>query len=79
MGKSVHVVPAKGSALRWAVKVEGKSSPVSRHHTQKAAEDAGWPIARENASELVIHRPNGRIRDKDSGGNDPRRIKDKKH
>jgi hypothetical protein len=32
-----------------------------------------------NESELVIHRPNGQIRDKDSFGSDPCPPKDQKH
>ena len=60
------------------MKPEG-SKPVSNHRTQGAAEEAGRRIAKENKSELVIHRPNGQIRDKDSFGNDPNPPKDKKH
>ena len=74
--KNVHVVP---SGNGWAVKQEGKATPVSNHRTQGAAEDAGRQIAKSNESELVIHRPNGQIRDKDSFGNDPCPPKDTKH
>lgn len=72
---NVHVVPGGHG---WAVKPEGKP-PVSRHRTQGAAEDAGRRLARQNQSELVIHRPNGQIRDKDSYGGDPNPPKDTKH
>ena len=74
--KNVHVVP---QGNKWAVKPEGSKTPVSTHLTQAAAEKAGKPIAQANQSELVIHRPNGQIRDKDSYGNDPSPPKDKKH
>lgn len=74
--KNVHVVP---DGNKWAVKPEGSKKPVSTHQTQKTAEDAGRKIARQNQGELVIHRPNGQIRDKDSYGNDPNPPKDTKH
>lgn len=73
--KNVHVVP---DGKNWAVKPEG-SKPVSKHRTQDAAEDAGRRLAKKNESELVIHRPNGQIRDKDTYGNDPNPPKDTKH
>lgn len=75
-GKNVHVVP---SGNGWAVKTEGSKTPVSNHRTQGAAEDAGRRVAQQNQSELVTHRPNGQIRDKDSYGNDPASLKDTKH
>lgn len=74
-GRNVHVVP---NGNNWQVKPEG-GRPVSNHRTQGAAEQAAKPIARQNQSEVVIHRPNGQIRDKDSFGNDPNPPKDKKH
>lgn len=73
--KNIHVVP---NGNNWAVKPEG-SKPVSTHRTQGAAEDAGRRLAKQNQSELVTHRPDGRIRDKDSFGNDPKPPKDTKH
>lgn len=73
--KNVHVVP---HGNKWAVKPEGRPA-VSTHRTQGAAEEAGRRIARQAESELVIHRPNGQIRDKDSYGNDPLPPKDNRH
>ena len=74
--KNVHVVPSQG---KWAVKQVGNSAPTSTHRTQQAAEQAGRRIAKQNESELVIHRPNGQIRDTDSYGNDPVPPRDTKH
>jgi hypothetical protein len=71
--KNVHVVP---NGNGWAVKQEGKSAPLSTHRTQGNAESAGRSIAKQNESEIVIHRPNGQIRDKDSFGADPCPPKD---
>jgi len=74
--KNVHVVP---SGKRWAVKQEGSAAALSTHRTQQAASTAGRRVAKQNQSELVIHRANGQIRDKDSYGNDPCPPKDTKH
>ncbi len=76
MGKNQHVVP---HGDEWPVKGEGNSKATSIHDTQKEAINAGREIARNQKSELVIHRPDGTIRDKDSYGNDPPSRKDTKH
>ena len=68
MGKNQHVV-LKGN--QWGVKGEGNSKCSSLHDTQKEAIDAGRDIARNQQSELVIQGTNGRIREKNSYGNDP--------
>ena len=67
-GKNQHVVP-RGDA--WAVKGAGNKRATSFHDTQKQATDAARRIAENQGSELVVHRPDGRIRDKDSHGHDP--------
>jgi uncharacterized protein YdaT len=67
-GKNQHVVPHQDG---WAVKGAGNQRATSVHDTQQQAIDAARDIARKQQSELVIHRPDGRIRDKDSHGNDP--------
>lgn len=74
--KNIHVVP---SGKKWAVKSAGSKEPLSTHRTQQAAADAGRKVAKQNQGELVIHRPNGQIRDSDSYGNDPVPPKDTKH
>jgi hypothetical protein len=61
------------------VKEEGTSEPISTHRTQELATQNAVPLAKENKSEVVIHRPDGTIRDKDSYGNDPNPPKDTKH
>jgi hypothetical protein len=68
VGKNQHVVPHNG---QWAVRGEGNQRVTSVYPTQQQAIDAGRGIARYQESELVIHRPNGQIRDKDSHGKDP--------
>lgn len=66
--KNQHVVPHQDG---WAVRGAGNQRATSVHSTQQEAIDAGREIARNQHSELVIHRPNGQIRDKDSHGHDP--------
>ena len=46
--------------------------------TQKQAIDIARQIAKNQQSELVIHKKDGTIRDKDSYGNDPHPPKDTK-
>lgn len=67
MGKNQHVVPVGDS---WGVRGEGNERLTSLHNTQAEAIEAAREIARNQQSELVIHRPDGRIRDKDSYGPD---------
>lgn len=55
----------------WAVKSEGGQRASSVHRTQQEAIDAGREVARNQKSELLVHGRNGRIRERDSYGNDP--------
>ena len=68
MAKNQHVVPYGNE---WAVRAEGNGRPTSIHRTQAEAIDAAREIARNQESELVIHRSDGRIRERDSYGSDP--------
>lgn len=68
MAKNQHITPHPNGG--WQVKGAGNSRATVRTETQKQAIDIGRSIARNQQSELVIHRPNGQIRDKDSYGND---------
>ena len=69
MGKNQHVTPHPDGG--WQVKGEGNQKPTARTNTQAEAIDIARNIARNQESELVIHRPDGTIRDKDSHGRDP--------
>lgn len=69
MGKNQHVTPHPAGG--WQVKGEGNSKATVRTSTQREAIDRARAISRNQGSELVIHRPNGMIRDKDSHGRDP--------
>ena len=54
----------------WQVKGAGNSRATARTSTQKEAIEIGRSIAQHQKSELVIHGANGKIRAKDSYGND---------
>lgn len=68
MGKNQHVVPRNG---QWAVRGAGNVKATRVFSTQGEAIDAAREIARNQGTELVIHRPDGRIREKNSYGGDP--------
>lgn len=68
MGKNQHVTPHPDGG--WQVKGEGNSRATARTTTQKEAIEIARGIAQNQDSELVIHRQNGQIRDKDSHGKD---------
>lgn len=75
--KDYHVTPHPDGG--WQVKKEGADRASSRHETQEGAIDQAREQARRDGVEVVIHRPDGTIRDKDSYGPDPNPPKDKKH
>ena len=66
--RNQHVVPHDG---QWAVRGAGSQRATSVHRTQREAIDSGREIARNQGTELFIHGRDGRIRDRDSHGNDP--------
>lgn len=67
-GKNQHVVRHEDG---WAVRGEGNDRVTSVHDTQRAAIERARDIARNQESELLIHGEDGRIRARDSYGNDP--------
>ena len=75
-GKNQHVVP---SGDQWAVRGENNSRVTGYYPTQSDAIGSARNIAINQRSEVVIHRPNGEFRDRDSYGNDPHPPKDSKH
>ena len=68
--RPVHVVPREGE---WVVEREGATRASSRHSTQAGAEERARAVARREGAELVVHGRDGRIRQRDSYGNDPSR------
>ena len=76
MGKNQHIVKHPDG---WAVKGESNKKATIVTATQVEAFKIGRNIAINQQSELIIHGKDGKIRDKDSFGNDPCPPKDKKH
>lgn len=68
MGKNQHVVPHNSG---WAVRGAGNERVTRTAETQSQAIQIAKEIAINQASEMIVHRPNGQIRDRNSYGNDP--------
>jgi len=73
--KNISVGPSSDG--KW--EVNRGSARVSTHRTQGAAIDKAKPIAKREKTELIVKGKDGKIRSKDSYGNDPRSIKDTEH
>ena len=68
MKTNQHITKKNGE---WRVIGERNKKATKKFATQKEAIDHGRKVAINQQSELVIHGVNGKIRDKDSYGNDP--------
>lgn len=68
MGRNQHVTPHRNGG--WQVKGEGNSKTTKITKTQSEAIRIPKGIAKNNKSELLIHNTGGRIREKNSYGND---------
>ena len=69
MSKNQHVIPHRGGG--WQLKGAGNSRATVVTSTQEKAIQAGKTIAKNQGSELFIHNKQGRIRERNSYGNDP--------
>lgn len=69
MGKNQHVTPHPNGG--WQVKGAGNSRATVRTATQREAIPVAREISKNQKSEVIIHRSNGQIREKNSYGNDP--------
>lgn len=67
-GKNQHVVPHPNG---WAVQSAGAARATKVVPTQQKAIKVARQIAQNQQSELLIHRPNGQFREKNSYGSDP--------
>ena len=67
MGKNQHEIPTNGG---WGAKGEGNSKLTSTFKTHAEAIVRARKISRNQQSELFIHGRDGRIRERDSHGND---------
>jgi hypothetical protein len=69
---NVHIIKEN---KEWTVRIEKESAPQKKVSTQKEAIKLGREIAKSKKLELIINGRDGRIKEKNSYGNDPRRIK----
>ena len=67
-GKPLHVLPHEGG---WAVRYEGNKRSKLACSNKVDAVQRARELARKSNSELIIHDKRGRIKEKDSYGNDP--------
>lgn len=78
---TIRVTPLPKSS-DWQVKRDGARRASAIEPTQTKADDRAREIARNSGgAEVVTHRPDGRIRSKDSvgGAPDPNPPKDREH
>lgn len=73
--KSHHVVSNPNGG--WSVKKGGSSRAAKNFDTKTEATKYGRKISRNQKTELVIHKKDGRIQSSDSHGNDPNPPKDR--
>jgi hypothetical protein len=74
--KDIHVVPHGDG---WATRKEGAQRVGHKAATQQQAYQQAREQAKREGVEVVIHRPDGTIRNSNSFGSDPNPPKDKKH
>ena len=74
--KERHVVPGKQGG--WDSKRENAQRASKNFDTKKEAMDWSRNKSKQEGSELIPHRKDGRIQNPDSHGNDPCPPKDKK-
>lgn len=68
MSKQIHVVPNDG---KWKLKQDGASRSSGNFDKQSDAIQRAIEIAKRQQEEVTIHGRDGRIRQKNSYGNDP--------
>ena len=64
---------------KWAVHGERNNRDTALYDTQTQANERAIEIAKNQKSEVIIQGRDGRIRSKDSYGNDPCPLVDKEH
>lgn len=63
-----HVVKREDG---WAIRKEGAERDTAHFDTQKEASEAARKIAKNQKGEVFIHGSDGKIRERNSYGNDP--------
>ena len=68
MSKNIHITK---SGSKWKVLTAGANKAIALFDTQKEAIERGTEIAQNRKSEILIHGRNGKIRERNTFGNDP--------
>lgn len=71
--KTTHVVPNPEGG--WDVKAGGSKKATKNYGLKSKAIDRARKISQNKSGELFIHGKNGRIQNRDSHGNDPKKTK----
>jgi hypothetical protein len=74
--RDIHVIPAPTGG--WNVRKAGAERASKNFDQKTAAVDYGRRVSKAERSELVIHRRDGTVQQKDSYGKDPVPPKDKR-
>ncbi len=64
---------------KWQHKADGSERATAVTNTQQEAIESAVDVAHNQGGEVVVHGRDGRIRSKDSYGNDPNPPKDIEH
>ncbi len=68
MGKNIHITK---TGNQWKVLTAGAEKASALFDTQKEAIERGTEIAQNRKSEILIHGRDGKIRERNTFGNDP--------
>lgn len=74
--KTHHVVPNKDGG--WDVKKGGGQKAIKHFDRKQDAVDHGRQISKNQETEFIVHKKDGKIQNPDSHGGDPNPPKDKK-
>jgi hypothetical protein len=74
--KTQHVVPNQSGG--WSVKKGGSTKATKKFEKKSDAVTYGKAIAKNQGSEFVVHKKDGRIQNPNSYGSDPNPYKDRK-
>ena len=75
MSNQHHVVPDPEGG--WKIKRSGSKRSSGNFETKTDAVNRGREVSQNQNTELVIHRRDGTIQQKDSHGRDNRRVRDR--
>lgn len=70
-----HHVVYNHDKKSWEIKIENGVKSIQDFETKDEAVNRARELSINNGTELVIHRKDGVIKEKDSHGNDPKNIK----